>query len=446
MKFVARILLIFFAVSWPVSASAGALADYMEARKIYVAAAACMASYGNRSGSIAVAAFEQEGWKVEPFKLVGDKAEARYLLAWNNASTSDNRDIYLLAVAGTENVRDVKVDLRTKKVYFAGSTLEEFAANAARTDMPPDAPRVHEGFNQATQVLLNAGSVQSNDAQAGTLRRLSNILKEDPDDKLLLVGHSLGGAVVTLAAARLLDMGVNPKRIEVITFGAPTIGNEAFVQKYDGKFALTRVVVPDDIVPLALRKIFGGYRHIGSPVVWQVPGSLQNYFSHDVPLYLDLATKNFYLKRRAAINEGILPRSEPIPGKNRLYVAAIRNNMPPALMGEFSFMQEALWEEYDRILPGYVADLAENKTLSDLEKAKAAGCTLLVVPEIRALWVRDEGSYYVSLNQTVYRVSDGTVLNVGIFGSSTKVLTPMGALIHGARTMNVDSSSWAEAK
>ncbi len=445
MKVVARILLILFAVTWPAAVSAGTMSEYLEAKKIYAAAAACMAAYNNRPGSIAVAAFEQEGWRVEPFKQVGAKADARYLLAWDTAPMAE-RDRYLLAVAGTESFRDIKVDLRTKKVYFAGTTLEEFAANAALDDMPQDAPRVHEGFNQATQVLLVAESVQSNDAQAGMVRRLSNILKEDPDDKILLVGHSLGGAVVTLAAARLLDMGVPPKKIEVVTFGAPAVGNEAFIQKYEGKFAVTRVVVPGDLVPQALRRVFGGYRHIGDAVVWTVPDPLQSYFSHDVPLYLDLATKNYFLKRRAAIDEGIVPRSEPIPGKNRLFVAAVKNNMPPALKTEFPFMQEALWEEYERILPGYVADSEEKSTFSNLEKAKAAGCSLLVVPEIRALWVRDENAYYVSLNQTVYRVSDGTVVNVGIFGTNTKVLTPMGALIHGARTMRGDSSSWAEMK
>ena len=43
-----------------VSASA-TLSEYNEARKLYMAAGACMASYSNRAGSLAIAAFEQEG-------------------------------------------------------------------------------------------------------------------------------------------------------------------------------------------------------------------------------------------------------------------------------------------------------------------------------------------------------------------------------------------------
>ncbi len=445
MKTIARMLLFLYAISLPVTVSAGTMSEYLEAKKIFLAAGACMAAYTTRPGSLAIAAFEQQGWHVEPFKNQGEKADAKYLLAWDTNSKAD-QDFYLLAIAGTESLRDAKVDLRTKKVYFAGTTLEEFAANAARNDLPPGVPRVHEGFNQATQVLLSAKSAQANDQQAGTERMVPSILKEDSEDKLYLVGHSLGGAVVTLAAARLLDMGVHPGQIEVITFGAPAVGNEAFVQKYDGKFAVTRIVLPRDPIPEALRKVFGGYRHIGNEVKWPLPDILKSYFSHDISVYVDLALKNYYSKRRAAINEGLIPRSEPMQGKNRLYVAAIKNNLLPALQSEFSFMQEALWEEYDSILPGCVTDSGEKTALSEMEAAAAAGCTLLVAPEIQAVRVRDDDTYYISLTQTVYRVSDGTTVNAGIYGGNTKELTPLGALINEIQTMRRESAAWAEIK
>jgi hypothetical protein len=80
--------------------------------------------------------------------------------------------------------------------------------------------------------------------------------------------------------------------------------------------------------------------------------------------------------------------------------------------------------------------------LSNQQKAAAAGCSLLVVPEVMAERGRDEKSWYVSLNQTVYRVQDGKVLSVGIYGSSTRELTPLVALTHGARTMSRESGPW----
>ena len=439
MRLLVRLVVLISLLTGQASA-ASTLSDYNEARKLYIAAGACMAAYSNRAGSLAVAAFEQEGWRIEPYRVSGEKADSRYLLAWDANSVTD-RDVYILAVAGTENARDVKVDLRANKVYFAGKTLEEFAANAARKDQPPEVPRVHEGFNQSSMVLLTAQTAQANDHHPVGARLLSSILQEDKQDKVYLVGHSLGGAVVTLVAARLLDMGVNPEQIEVITFGAPAVGNEAFSTMYGGKIPVVRVVAPEDPVPLALRKVFGGYRHIGAELRWPLPETLKNYFTHNVPVYLDLVTRNFYAKRRQAIDEGVLPPAQPIAGKPRLYVTAIKNSLPPALKAEFPFMQEALWDEYESLSPGIVRDSGD-ETLSDLVKAGAAGCDLLVVPEIQTTRVRDENTWYVSLHQTVYRVADGKVLNVGIYGSSTKELTPLVALINNTRQMGRESGAW----
>ena len=59
--------------------------------------------------------------------------------------------------------------------------------------------------------------------------------------------------------------------------------------------------------------------------------------------------------------------------------------------------------------------------------------------------MREANSYYVSLNQTVFRVSDGTTVQAGMFGSNTKELTPLDALIHGAKTMNKESEAWLKS-
>ena len=107
-------------------------------------------------------------------------------------------------------------------------------------------------------------------------------------------------------------------------------------------------------------------------------------------------------------------------------------------------MQEALWDEYESLFPGIVRDPGDGAAQSVIAKAIAAGCELLVVPEIQATRVRDENTWYISLNQTVYRVADGKVLNVGIYGSSTKELTPLVALINNARLMGRESSTWLQ--
>ena len=445
MKVLVRYLVVVLLSLCPMQAWAGALEDYNEARKNFLATAACMAAYSNRAGNMAATGFVQEGWRVEPHKMNGDKADVKFLLAWDSKSEED-KDSYLLAVAGTENVRDAKVDMRTNKVYFAGTTPEEFEANAARKDMPPDAPRVHEGFNQVTQLLLSLKSDQSNDALKGQVRMLSTILHDDKEDKVFLLGHSLGGAVVTLLAARLHAMGVMSNQIEVISLGAPSVGNEAFVKMNEGQFSLTRIVVAGDPVPQALRRVYGGYRHFGKEIVWQVPEALKLYTPHDMPVYMDIAMKKFHAARRQARKEGLLPVPEPIPGKPRMYVAPIKNTLPPALQGEFASMRECLLDQYEDILPGFVLDPGADSNAIPLYKAANAECDLLAIAEISAEKLQNGNDYTVSLTQTVYRVSDGSVASVGTYVSQTKVLTPMLALFSNAKKMSADSAAWSSAK
>ena len=109
-------------------------------------------------------------------------------------------------------------------------------------------------------------------------------------------------------------------------------------------------------------------------------------------------------------------------------------------------MLEALWDEYESLSPGIVIDSGEPFEQSNLEKAAAAGCDLLVVPEIQAVRVRDENTWYVSLNQTVFQVTDSKIVNVGIYGSHTKTLTPLLALINDARTMRRESGVWIKGE
>jgi len=356
----------------------------------------------------------------------------------------EGANTYLLAVAGTESNQDMKVDLRVKKVYFAGSTLEEFAANAESKDVPPDAPRVHEGFNQVTQLLLSVEMTHPVNTNSPK-KLLTALLQENPKDKIYLVGHSLGGAAVTLAAARLVDMGVKPEQIEVITFGAPTAGNDAFVKKYSDKFALTTIVVEGDPVPVALRRIYGGYRDLGQKVVWKVPAALMVYHRHDMKVYLDLAIKNYFTVQRQAQLAGLLPIAELTAGKPRLYVAPIQDSLPVELKGEWVFMRQILLQRYENISPGFVLDPAAAYYEAARDKAKAAGCELMVVPEIKAEKFQND-FYTVTLSQKVFRVKGGELVGEGTYSSNTIELTPMEVMAFEARTMDKESAAWINLK
>ncbi|KIW98563.1 uncharacterized protein Z519_00224 [Cladophialophora bantiana CBS 173.52] len=95
-------------------------------------------------------------------------------------------------------------------------------------------------------------------------------LKTYPDYELVLVGHSLGGAVAALASLEFQARGWQP---HVTTFGEPRVGNLALNQFIDKRFNLNtttpdewtyrRVTHVDDPVPLLPLEEWGYRMHAG---------------------------------------------------------------------------------------------------------------------------------------------------------------------------------------
>ena len=174
---------------------------------------------------------------------------------------------------------------------------------------------------------------------------------------------------------------------------------------------------------------------------------IDRYTPHDMALYLDGAMKKYLPLRRQVLNEGLIPAEEPIAGKPRLYVAPVKNSLPKDLQKEFPVMMDGLLEQYDDILPGFVLDQGTgNATASELlKKAAEAGCDLLAVTEIHGEKMQNN-QFYIALNQTIYRVSDGSTVSLGGYSSNTKVMTPLLAFMNDSYTMFKDSPQWAGAK
>ena len=97
--------------------------------------------------------------------------------------------------------------------------------------------RFHKGFLEALQMVWEPMLAAVNEAIKA---------KERP---VWVTGHSLGGALALLAAWRLQRSFVSVQ--EIVTFGAPMIGNEAaskaFEQDFSGK--IFRFVNLEDLVP-----------------------------------------------------------------------------------------------------------------------------------------------------------------------------------------------------
>ncbi len=430
-------LVVFLLLAWlaPAAGYAGAAEDYEEAYELQLAAAACLASYSARTGLLAREYLSEDGWEIMPFVQSSREADARFLLAQNMSVAGRGR--YILAMVGTETVRDVKVDLRTDKVYFAGQTPEEFAANAKLAGIPNSLPKVHRGFHEYVQAAFTAKTADG----GGGWRLLGELLLADPSLKIFLVGHSLGGAAATVAGARLLAMGVRPEQIEVITFGAPAVGNGAFAREYAPRLDLTRVVIAGDPVTGVLQKMVGGYSQFGREVVWR-RSALFEQGPHAMAEYLDLAIKNYFDKRAAAVEAGLvaLPRETPPGAGPRVYVAAPADSLPEELKAESRYMAQALEDQYRRLLPGYVL----GGPGQDAEQAAlAAGSRWYVVTEVSGLKVKNErNQYFMTVQLTVYDTASGNVAYMNTFSSLTANLTPLEALAHDDAGAVADLSAW----
>ncbi len=421
----------------PAAVYAGAAEDYEEADELYLAAAACLASYSSRTGTLAREYLSRDGWEIRPFVLSSKEADARFLLAQNVRVAGRAR--YVLAMVGTETMKDVKVDLRTDKVYFAGSTPEEFAANAKLAGIPSTAPKVHRGFHEYVLAALTAKTADGN----GNERPLSELLLADPSLKIYLVGHSLGGAAATVAGARLLAMGVKPEQIEVITFGAPAVGNEAFAREYSPRLDLTRVVIAGDPVTGVLQKLVGGYHQFGREIIWR-RSALFEQGPHAVEEYMDLAMKNYYDKRTAAVGAGVvkLPRESPAGNGARVYVAAPADSLPGALKAETGYMAQALADQYCRLLPGYVL-AGPVRDAEPRIAAAASGSRWYVTAEYGGRKVKnEENQFVVTLQHVVYDTAGGNVVYMNTFSTVTANMTPLEALAHDAAGAVADLACW----
>jgi triacylglycerol lipase len=131
-----------------------------------------------------------------------------------------DKDI-IIAFRGTDSKEDTLADLNASQCTFP------WAANKCAT---------HRGFTDIYNTLRQQ-----------VIAVLANC---SPDKRLIITGHSLGGALATLCA---LDIASNTHfgSPTVYTFGAPRVGDPIFAANYNRLMTNNyRVVINSDLVPL----------------------------------------------------------------------------------------------------------------------------------------------------------------------------------------------------
>ena len=149
-------------------------------------------------------------------------------------------------------------------VYRATQTARDWQTNKDYDFVDRSFMKVHQGFYEALSSLEQQVFDEINRVSATSLST------RNPQQKLVFTGHSLGGAMATVAAYDYRHW----KPTGTITFGAPRVFHKTTAQrlKSDINFKLMRVAYAADgvtRVPL----LGQGYRHTGIPVYFKTDGT-----------------------------------------------------------------------------------------------------------------------------------------------------------------------------
>ena len=424
---IVRLICLAFCILWGGVALA-APDSVQEAKARVIGAAGCMASYEDRNAHLVEGYLAVSGWEIDRYATVDGKVSAEFLIA---KKTENGKDAFLLAVAGTNDVRDVRLDLNMKQVPYGGDSIESFRKVSSRplNKDDPTEMRVHKGFNKLADHLLMV-EVKTDEG----MRSLIDILKENQDAHVYLTGHSLGGAAVTILGARLADLGIVSKQIHIMTFGAPAVGNDAFARRY-GHLPIERITMKGDPIVIALQKVAGGYEQFGTEKKLDARETLPlglSASSHNITEYFDVILKDYY--DTLGMREGALPyepqQRESKAGMAKVYVTPMVSELDGKFDKEVPYMQMAFADIACLYADGIV--LAEDAVDAE-ERARAAGCRYLVTGSVRDIPMRKEyNKHYIVYTHTIYDLKEYSIVGIHSHSTDTRRMTAYESFLRSA--------------
>ena len=182
--------------------------------------------------------------------------------------TENDKKIAVIAFRGTEDGKNVRTDLNA------------IPEKASKQDGLKDL-RIHQGFKLAHRSLMQSttGTVCKNKQDCKFYEMINEFLEQQDIAHIVITGHSLGGALAVTEAFRLLKYNVSiSKKIDLITFGSPRVGNPKFAQYINEH---QRIIVN-------LRYIFG------HDIVTHVPPKtpIHNIFYEHAGTYIQIKVGN----------------------------------------------------------------------------------------------------------------------------------------------------------
>ncbi len=394
------------------SLSTANAAELEPERTQLICAISSAAAYQGEIGDLSKSFFEARGWKIDKFENPSEKINVK--IHFMSKNDSDGTITKVFFITGTEDLKDVGIDIKVKPIPL---------------DDSDDKILVHKGFKDYADAALGGG----------ILNFLVEYIKNHPDEKIYITGHSLGGAVAMMIAVRMVDAGADMSNVKVVTFGAPAVGNKNFAEKYKDKINLTRCVMDSDIVDVSLDMF--GYTHFGEVVNYkQVESSTQ--YAHAMSLYLDCALRKFY-------DAGLKINSQN-QIKTPVYIA-------PISMVRKSF--KPIDEKYIKpvLIDGYASrfsnvtfgepNFTEIKKSNDfsynvkeyIDAAKNSGSKFIIIPMIHTKPVRDakQNTTRVLVEEILFDAK-GHLMSMNTSGMTSKDITILGAAFLGQEFLRDD--------
>lgn len=188
-------------------------------------------------------------------------------IAWNcGAKCNANSGFRPIASGGDGAVTQYwyvgyDTTLRTIIVGYQGSDFGKIypIITNANFDFEPLRPALFPGVSTALRTHDGFGDAHSRSA-AAVLSAVRTGISRYGATKVTLTGHSLGGALATIATAHLAVNLPSTISLRTITYGSPRVGNQEFVNFVNSRAVMNRINNKDDIVPI-LPGRFLGYDH-----------------------------------------------------------------------------------------------------------------------------------------------------------------------------------------
>ncbi|WP_203249772.1 MULTISPECIES: lipase family protein [Cysteiniphilum] len=173
------------------------------------------------------------------------------------AKNSDENTV-IISFRGSDNITNWVLDTFVVPSFFNGTNT-----------------RAHTGFQlYLIEIMLNKRFLDWMD---------SNV---DNNTKVIISGHSLGGAVATLFSAKMTeDDKLKSDHLSVITFAAPAVGQYDFVAYFKDKL-VDYIWVANVVDPVIYMTQAFGYHHFGISYFFMsvkeswVTHSMANYYDH----------------------------------------------------------------------------------------------------------------------------------------------------------------------